>query len=94
MLRLTKFFFRYSWAGFAIKASGLAGGKGVSVVSSKREARCVLESFKSEGSVKMKKALETIVIEEKLVGFEISVTNILGGFDGTGGGMTSCFVFV
>lgn len=36
--------------------------------------------------MKMKKALETIVIEEKLVGFEISVTNILGGFDGTGGG--------
>jgi phosphoribosylamine--glycine ligase len=60
-----------------VKASGLAAGKGVVVCNSKIEAIEALESMMEQE--KFKEAGKTIVIEELLVGEEVSVLAIVSG---------------
>ena len=57
-------------SGWAIKADGLALGKGVVVTSDKQEAHECLQSFLVDGD--MGDAGRTIIIEERLVGKEVS----------------------
>jgi len=60
-----------------VKASGLAAGKGVIVCQSKREALEALESLMESG--KFGEAGKTVVIEELLVGEEVSVLALISG---------------
>ena len=60
-----------------VKASGLAAGKGVIVCNSKREALDALESLMEKR--KFGDAGDTVVIEELLVGEEVSVLAIVSG---------------
>ena len=60
-----------------VKASGLAAGKGVIVCNSKREALEALESIMEKK--KFGEAGDTVVIEELLVGEEVSVLAIVSG---------------
>jgi phosphoribosylamine--glycine ligase len=60
-----------------VKASGLAAGKGVIVCNSKIEAIEALESMMEQE--KFKEAGKTVVIEELLVGEEVSVLAIVSG---------------
>lgn len=57
------------WAGFAVKASGLSAGKGVIVADTRAEACQAVDTITSSFGA----AGQTIVVEEKLVGEEISV---------------------
>ena len=60
-----------------VKASGLAAGKGVIVCSSKRKALEALESIMEKK--KFGEAGETVVIEELLIGEEVSVLALVSG---------------
>lgn len=60
-----------------VKASGLAAGKGVIVCNSKREALDALETIMEKK--KFGEAGETVVIEELLVGEEVSVLALVSG---------------
>jgi phosphoribosylamine--glycine ligase len=60
-----------------VKASGLAAGKGVIVCNSKTEALKSLESMMKQE--RFKEAGKTVVIEELLVGEEVSVLAIISG---------------
>ncbi len=60
-----------------VKASGLAAGKGVIVCYSKKEALEALESLMQKEI--FKEAGKTVVIEELLVGEEVSVLAIISG---------------
>ncbi len=60
-----------------VKASGLAAGKGVIVCNSKREALEALETIME--NKKFGEAGETVVIEELLVGEEVSVLALVSG---------------
>lgn len=62
-----------------VKASGLAGGKGAVVCSSRAEARAVLQAMLGEG--RFGDAGRTVVIEEFLEGEEISVLAITDGHE-------------
>lgn len=57
------------WAGYAVKASGLSAGKGVIVADTPAEACQAVDTISSSFGA----AGQTIVVEEKLVGEEISV---------------------
>jgi phosphoribosylamine--glycine ligase len=60
-----------------VKASGLAAGKGVIVCNSKREALDALESIMEKK--RFGEAGDTVVIEELLVGEEVSVLVLVSG---------------
>jgi phosphoribosylamine--glycine ligase len=60
-----------------VKASGLAAGKGVIVCNSKKEALDALESLMEKK--RFGEAGETVVIEELLVGEEVSVLALVSG---------------
>ncbi len=60
-----------------IKAGGLAGGKGVAVVNSYTEAHQVLVEYMQEGKLGM--AGRRVVIEECLVGEEVSIIGLCDG---------------
>ncbi len=60
-----------------VKASGLAAGKGVIVCNTKREALDALESLMEKK--RFGEAGETVVIEELLVGEEVSVLALVSG---------------
>jgi len=60
-----------------VKASGLAAGKGVIVCNSKREALDALESIMEKK--RFGEAGDTVVIEELLVGEEVSVLALVSG---------------
>lgn len=60
-----------------VKASGLAAGKGVTVCHSRKDALTTLESLMRKG--KFGEAGETVVIEELLVGEEVSILAIISG---------------
>ncbi|MPC35524.1 Trifunctional purine biosynthetic protein adenosine-3 [Portunus trituberculatus] len=68
---------KQQWAGFAVKASGLSAGKGVIVADTAADAcqavDTIISSFGEAG--------QTIVVEEKLVGEEISVLCFTDGTD-------------
>lgn len=61
---------RQHWAGFAVKASGLSAGKGVIVADTAADACQAVDTISSSFG----EAGQTIVVEEKLVGEEISVS--------------------
>ncbi|MEO0151790.1 MAG: phosphoribosylamine--glycine ligase [candidate division WOR-3 bacterium] len=63
---------------YVIKADGLAGGKGVSIVYDLKEAKEVLKEY-FEG--KFKEASKKVVIEEYIDGFEISAFICMDGKD-------------
>lgn len=58
-----------------VKASGLAAGKGVVVAATKEEACQAVDEIL--GDNKFGRAGETVVIEEKLSGEEVSVKNLI-----------------
>ena len=60
-----------------VKADGLAAGKGVVVAISREEARTVLTAFLEDGA--LGPAGQTVVIEECLVGQEVSVLALTDG---------------
>jgi phosphoribosylamine---glycine ligase len=61
---------------FVIKADGLAAGKGVFLPESREEAVSVLESLFGQGD-----RFTSVVVEERLVGREVSVMAICNGQD-------------
>lgn len=56
------------WAGWAVKAAGLAGGKGVIVTSDRQEAARAVDLLTASHA----QAASTLVVEERLYGEEIS----------------------
>ena len=72
-----KLYLEMSHYPLVIKASGLAAGKGVSIVENFSEADEVVQDFICRG--KFGDAGASIVIEEFLVGFELSVLTFSDG---------------
>ncbi|XP_063846345.1 trifunctional purine biosynthetic protein adenosine-3-like isoform X2 [Scylla paramamosain] len=68
---------KQQWAGFAVKASGLSAGKGVIVADTAADACQAVDTISSSFG----EAGQTIVVEEKLVGEEISVLCFTDGVD-------------
>lgn len=67
------------WAGFAVKADGLALGKGVVLCHSKRETIAALEDFMVKAT--MGTAGKRVVLEEFLEGREVSAFYLCDGTD-------------
>ena len=64
---------RSVWPGWVIKASGLAGGKGVVVTACRKDALSAIRQVKSA----FREAAERVVVEELLCGVEVSVSKPL-----------------
>ena len=64
-------------AGVVVKADGLAAGKGVVVAADREEARRALTGFLADGV--LGEAGRTVVLEERLVGQEVSVLAVTDG---------------
>ena len=62
--------YRSHWRGWAVKASGLAGGKGVVVSNCPTEAQAAVDDL----TAAFGEAAQTILVEEQLHGTEISVS--------------------
>lgn len=69
---LIGFYFSATYDALVVKASGLAAGKGVVVANTRQEACDAVDEIL--GDKKYGVAGNTIVVEEKLSGEEISVT--------------------
>lgn len=68
---MIKYSFSTIYPALVVKASGLAGGKGVVVASSKEEACAAVDEILTDA--KYGNAGQTVVVEELLEGDEVSV---------------------